>query len=108
MPSSDGIGSGRCELEEGFTSAKRRFTWCWPAGSGGSAGEGRLPLRGGFVKFLSSLVSIGSGGSIGREGAIVQLAATLASKWGQFAKWQPYRLRLLVGGGAAAGVAARH
>src|ERR1051325_5549168 len=66
------------------------------------AGDGKLPLRSGFIKFASSLVTIGSGGSIGREGGIVQLAATLASKWGQFAMWQPYRLRLLVGCGAAA------
>ena len=70
------------------------------------AGDGRLPLRSGIVKFLSSLVSIGSGGCIGREGGIVQLSATLASKWGQLAKWQPYRLRLLVGCGAASGIAA--
>ena len=72
------------------------------------AGDGRLPLRSGVVKFLSSLVTIGSGGSIGREGGIVQLAATLASKWGQLAKWQPYRLRLLVGCGAASGIAAAY
>lgn len=72
------------------------------------AGDGRLPLRSGIVKFASSLVSIGSGGSIGREGGIVQLAATLASKWGQFANWQPYRLRLLVGCGAASGIAAAY
>ena len=32
------------------------------------AGDGRLPFRSGLVKFLSSLVTIGSGGSIGREG----------------------------------------
>ena len=72
------------------------------------AGDGRLPLRSGIVKFLSSLVTIGSGGSIGREGGIVQLAATFASKWGQVAKWQPYRLRLLVGCGAASGIAAAY
>ena len=72
------------------------------------AGDGRLPLRSGLVKFISSLVTIGSGGSIGREGGIVQLAATLASKWGQVAKWQPYRLRLLVGCGAASGIAAAY
>jgi H+/Cl- antiporter ClcA/CBS domain-containing protein len=72
------------------------------------AGDGRLPFRSGVVKFLSSLVTIGSGGSIGREGGIVQLAATLASKWGQLAKWQPYRLRLLVGCGAASGIAAAY
>jgi H+/Cl- antiporter ClcA/CBS domain-containing protein len=72
------------------------------------AGDGRLPFRSGVVKFLSALVTIGSGGSIGREGGIVQLAATLASKWGQIAKWQPYRLRLLVGCGAASGIAAAY
>ncbi len=72
------------------------------------AGDGRLPLRSGIVKFMSSLVTIGSGGSIGREGAITQLAATLASTWGQVAKWHPYRLRLLVGCGAASGIAAAY
>ena len=63
------------------------------------AGDGRLPFRSAVVKFLSSLISIGSGGSIGREGAITQLSATVASKWGQLSKWHPYRLRLLVGCG---------
>lgn len=72
------------------------------------AGDGKLPLRSGLMKFLSSLVTIGSGGSIGREGGIVQLSATLASKWGQLAKWPPYRLRMLVGCGAASGIAAAY
>lgn len=72
------------------------------------AGDGRLPLRSGLVKFLSSLVTIVSGGSIGREGGITQLSATFASKWGQLMKWQPYRLRLLVGCGAASGIAAAY
>ena len=72
------------------------------------AGDGRLPFRSGIVKFLSSLVTIGSGGSIGREGGIVQLSATLSSKWGQLMKWPPYRLRLLVGCGAASGIAAAY
>lgn len=72
------------------------------------AGDGRLPLRTAMIKFLSSLVTIGSGGSIGREGGIVSLSATLASKWGQVAKWPPYRLRMLVGCGAASGIAAAY
>ena len=72
------------------------------------AGDGRLPFRNGIVKFLSSLITIGSGGSIGREGGITQLSATLASKWGQLAGWHPYRLRLLVGCGAASGIAAAY
>ena len=72
------------------------------------AGDGRLPLRNGLVKFLSSLITIGTGGSIGREGGITQLSATFASKWGQLARWHPYRLRLLVGCGAASGIAAAY
>jgi H+/Cl- antiporter ClcA len=72
------------------------------------AGDGRLPLRSGLVKFFSSLITIGSGGSIGREGALVQLSALFASKWGQLAKWPPYRLRLLVACGAASGISAAY
>ena len=72
------------------------------------AGDGRLPFRSAIIKFFSSLISIGTGASIGREGAIVQLSATFASKWGQLARWHPYRLRLLVGCGAASGIAAAY
>jgi CIC family chloride channel protein len=72
------------------------------------AGDGRLPMRSGLVRAISSLISIGSGASIGREGGITQLSATAASKWGQLARWQPYRLRLLVACGAAAGMAAAY
>jgi chloride channel protein, CIC family len=69
------------------------------------AGDGRLPFRKELVKTGSALMSIATGASIGREGGITQLSATLASKLGQLAKWPPYRLRLLVGCGAAAGIA---
>jgi chloride channel protein, CIC family len=70
--------------------------------------DGRLPFRTAIVKAGSSLVSIGSGQSIGREGAITQLAATFGSKWGQVMKWQPYRLRLLTACGAASGISAAY
>ena len=72
------------------------------------AGDGRLPFRTGMFQALSSLVSIGTGASIGREGGITQLSATLSSKWGQLQRWPPYRLRLMVGCGAAAGIAAAY
>ncbi len=72
------------------------------------AGDGRLPFRTESVKTASALVSIATGASIGREGGITQLSATLASKLGQLAKWPPYRLRLLVGCGAAAGISAAY
>jgi CIC family chloride channel protein len=62
----------------------------------------------GVIRAISSLLSISSGASIGREGGITQLSATAASKWGQLAGWQPYRLRLLVACGAAAGMSAAY
>jgi CIC family chloride channel protein len=72
------------------------------------AGDGKLRLRSGLVRAASSLVSIATGASLGREGGITQLTATLASKWGQLRQWPPYRLRLLVGCGAASGIAAAY
>lgn len=72
------------------------------------AGDGRLPFRTTAIKSLSSLISIASGASIGREGSLVQLSATLASQGGQRLRWPPYRLRLMVACGAAAGMAAAY
>ncbi|MCU0789401.1 MAG: chloride channel protein [Verrucomicrobia bacterium] len=72
------------------------------------AGDGRLPFRTSLVKTASSVLSIVSGASIGREGAITAMSAMLASKLGQVRKWPPYRLRLLVGCGAASGIAAAY
>lgn len=72
------------------------------------SGDGRLRMRSAIVKGLSSLVSIATGASIGREGSITQISATLASKIGQVSKWPPYRLRLLVACGAASGMAAAY
>lgn len=73
-----------------------------------TAGDGRLRIRSAMFKALSSLLSIGTGASIGREGSITQTSAALASKLGQLARWQPYRLRLLVACGASAGMAAAY
>ena len=70
------------------------------------AGDGRLHLRSALVSAASSVVSISTGASIGREGLIMQVAAAVSSKLGRVAQWPPYRLRLLVACGAAAGLAA--
>src|SRR6185503_10458981 len=53
------------------------------------AGDGRLSLRTAIINGLSSLVSISTGASIGREGLLIQLSSTLASKAGQLVKWPP-------------------
>jgi CIC family chloride channel protein len=68
-------------------------------------GNGIIRMRATVVKSLSSLVTITSGGSIGREGPMVQLASMLGSLLGRTAKFSPARLRLLVACGAAAGIA---
>jgi len=59
-----------------------------------------------LIKSLASSLSIGSGGSVGREGPIVQIGAALGSTIGQKLHFSEDRIRNLVGCGAAAGIAA--
>ncbi|MDH3211110.1 MAG: chloride channel protein [Myxococcales bacterium] len=72
-----------------------------------------VALRGGVirrrvvaVKALASAICIGSGGSVGREGPIVQIASALGSSIGQMLRVPASQLRTIVGCGAAAGIAA--
>lgn len=58
------------------------------------------------VKSLASAICIGSGGSVGREGPIVQIGSAIGSTLGQILKVSGNRMRNLVGCGAAAGIAA--
>ncbi|MBV8495986.1 MAG: ClcB-like voltage-gated chloride channel protein [Gammaproteobacteria bacterium] len=71
-------------------------------------GDGRIGFRATVGNALSSLLTISSGGSIGREGAMVQLAAMIGSRLGIFARAPIPRLRLLVACGGAAGIAAAY
>ena len=71
-------------------------------------GDGRLSIRQGLLRSLSSLSTVASGGSIGREGAMVHLGAMAASAIGRFTNFSTARLRLLVACGAAAGVSAAY
>ncbi len=72
-----------------------------------------IALRGGGIrprvvvgKVLASALCIGSGGSAGREGPIVQVGAALGSAIGQVLRLSDARMRNLVACGAAAGIAA--
>jgi chloride channel protein, CIC family len=67
---------------------------------------GRIRPRVSLVKSLASALCIGSGGSVGREGPIVQIGSALGSTIGQAARLPESRLRLLVACGAAGGIAA--
>ena len=71
-------------------------------------GDGRIPTAQTLARSGSSLVSIASGASIGREGSMVQLAALGASLVGRLLRFPVERLRLLVACGAAAGITAAY
>ena len=68
--------------------------------------DGLIRKRVVAVKSLASALSIAVGGSVGREGPIVQICSAIGSSLGQVFKASPNRMRILVGCGAAAGIAA--
>jgi len=57
-------------------------------------------------KILTSAVTIGSGGSCGAEGPIVQIGAAIASGIGQFFRMSRAQMPLIIGCGTAAGISA--
>jgi len=67
---------------------------------------GRIRPQVAAVKSIASAICIGVGGSVGREGPIVQIGSALASSLGQWVKMPENRLRILVACGAAGGIAA--
>jgi CIC family chloride channel protein len=67
---------------------------------------GRIRPRVVLAKLFASGICIGSGGSVGREGPIVQIGSALGSTIGQWLNIDRERLRTLVGCGAASGIAA--
>ncbi|MEU9480509.1 chloride channel protein [Streptomyces sp. NPDC048191] len=67
---------------------------------------GRIPPRVAAVKAIASAVCIGGGGSVGREGPIVQIGSALGSTAGVAVRVGEERLRTLVACGAAGGIAA--
>ncbi len=71
-------------------------------------GDGNVPTRASLIKSAAALFSIGSGGSIGREGPMVQLAALVASRLGRWRGFTPPKRRLLVACGASAGIASAY
>ncbi|MET7575064.1 chloride channel protein [Streptomyces sp. NPDC005492] len=67
---------------------------------------GRISPKIAVVKTLASALTIGSGGSVGREGPIVQIGSALGSTLGRVTKVTEGRMKLLVACGAAGGIAA--
>ena len=67
---------------------------------------GKIPPRVALVKSLASALTIGTGGSVGREGPVVHIGASLGSALGQVLRLPTSRLPTLVGCGVAGGIAA--
>ncbi len=72
-----------------------------------------ISLRNGVIrprvvvgKVVASALTIASGGSVGREGPIIQIGSAIGSTLGQIFKLSRRRMHTLVGCGAAAGIAA--
>ncbi len=68
--------------------------------------QGRLPLRNALLQIFGATVSLISGQSVGREGPSIHLGAASASLLGQWARLPNNSIRILVGCGAAAAIAA--
>jgi len=69
---------------------------------------GKIAPRPVLVNSLAAIVTVGSGGSLGREGPMIRLGAMISSWMGQRVELPPHRLKILVGCGAAAGLAATY
>jgi chloride channel protein, CIC family len=67
---------------------------------------GRIRPRVAIVKIVASALTIGFGGSAGREGPMIQIGATLGSTIGQWVRLPTRHIRTLVACGAAGGIAA--
>jgi chloride channel protein, CIC family len=66
----------------------------------------RIRPRVAAVKALVSSICIGSGGSVGREGPIVQISSALGSALGQLFRLTEDKKRILIACGAGGGIAA--
>ncbi len=69
-------------------------------------GQGVIRPRVPLVKLVASAITIGTGGSGGREGPIAQIGAGFGSLVGKLFRLQPAQRRILMAAGVGAGVAA--
>ena len=68
--------------------------------------DGKIRPRVAVVKSLASALSIGSGGSVGREGPIIQIGSAISSYVGEKFKLTTWERITLIAAGAAGGIAA--
>ncbi|HEX2568094.1 MAG TPA: chloride channel protein [Polyangia bacterium] len=88
----------------------------WPIRGHGTGGiieaiwvrKGRLPLMRALLRAAISIVAVGMGASLGREGALLQTGAAAGSSLAARLRLSEEQARLLVACGAAAGLAAAY
>jgi len=69
---------------------------------------GYIPLGRTLIKECATICTVATGGSLGREGPLLRVGASLGSLLGRRFKLGGNRLNILVGCGAAAGIAAAY
>ena len=87
-----------------------------PVGGHGTAGiieavaqrGGYIPFGRSLIKALATICTVATGGSLGREGPLVRVGASIGSLLGRRFRLGGNRLNILVGCGAAAGIAAAY
>ncbi len=70
-----------------------------------SQNKSRLKFHNTYTSIVASSITIGFGGSVGAEGPIVNTGAAIGSNMGSAFRMPPQILMMLVGSGAAAGIA---
>lgn len=71
-------------------------------------GKVNLSLRSTVLKSLASWLAIATGGSLGREGPLIQFGGAAGKTVGQVLKLTPGQIRILIAAGTAAGFAAAY
>jgi CIC family chloride channel protein len=94
-----GIGLSLCNKANTFTGVAHVV-------HGANNLHGRLPWKNVVVQFFAGAVALGSGQALGREGPSVHLGAGISSIVGQRLGLPNNSLRVLIGCGTAAGIAA--
>jgi chloride channel protein, CIC family len=69
-------------------------------------GRGKVPVPNAVFQFVSAVITLASGFSMGKEGPAVHVGSSIASKLGQQLYRSPSQLRLLTGCGTAAAISA--
>lgn len=69
---------------------------------------GEVPARPVILRAIAAVLTVGSGGSLGREGPMIRLGAMISTTLGLRFRLPPHRVKILLGCGAAAGLAAAY